>query len=125
VYAGVDPFAATGVNPPAGIPEILRVCVLYVSLVLAYLITYSAIEVDSPSLVIILKIAESGDNGIESSALSAWLTDELLVDPRLADLVRDKAARLENGRYHLTPKGMLLAEIMVFYRRLLKAGKGG
>ena len=99
---------------------------LYVSaLVLAYMITYSAIEADSPSLLLALAVARCGAKGMSSGEIYALLDDRALVDPRLSDLLLDKMAALENGRYVITAKGRLFANIFTLHRALLGAGKGG
>lgn len=110
---------------PQTVPEFAHLALYLISFNLAYLITYSAIEVDSPSLLIIGRIAGAGPGGIDSAALREGLDDGTMVKPRLQDLVSDRMAVLENGRYNLLPKGAALAFVFFNFRRLLKAGKGG
>ena len=110
---------------PETAPEFAHLALYLISFGLAYLITYSAIEVDSPSLLIIGRIAGAGPRGIDAGALRAGLDNGTLVKPRLDDLVSDRMAALENGRYSLLPKGAVLALVFFNFRRLLKAGKGG
>jgi len=92
---------------------------------LAYITTYSGIEVYSPSLKIVIKIKETGSLGLNEEALDRILTDEILVKPRIQDLYKDKMIYLDKNRYKLTSKGVLLTRIFIFYRSLLNLGKGG
>ncbi len=71
------------------------------------------------------KVAETGTEGINKEDYLKTLSDDVLVKPRIRDLVRDKLAYLEGGRYRLTPKGKNLAQIFIFFRSILKAPKGG
>jgi uncharacterized protein YacL len=103
----------------------LNVILFFVSLTLAYVATYSAIEVDSPSLLIIKSIAESGNSGLDRGKLYQVLNDELLVKSRIRDLVNDGFICLRADKYKLTSRGFLLARIFIFYRKLLNIGKGG
>ena len=109
----------------ADLPTLVRVNALVVSFTLAYVISYSALEADSPSLVIIRLVSAAGPSGLQAHLLENELSDEKLVRPRVQDLVRDQLAYLENGFYRLTPKGRRFVAVFAFYRALLKAGKGG
>lgn len=105
--------------------DYLRLSLLYMSLSLAYTISYSAVEADSPSLLITLKIADSKKKGLLKRELEACLTDDNLVLPRLNDLVRDALVTYKYGIYQLTQKGDMFVKIFIFFRKLLGATKGG
>lgn len=105
--------------------EYLHISVLFISLAFVYVVTYPAIEADSPSLVMIMTIANAGVNGLDKKEFERILNDDLLVKPRLKDIIADKMAYLESGKYKLTPKGILLTYIFVIYRKILNAPKGG
>lgn len=107
------------------LPERLHVILFVTALTLAYMITYTAIEADSPSLVMITRISGMGSLGFDKNDFDVSMNDELLVLPRINDLVLDKMAVIEQDRYRLTRKGRLFAKIFIYYRRLLKAGIGG
>jgi hypothetical protein len=117
--AGLEPLM------PSGVSDWLRIVLFHVSVTLAYMITYSAIEADSPSLVMVMAIAKAGAEGMDAREFDATLNDDLLIKPRVEDLITDRMAYVEEGRYRLTGKGVLFANIFVHYRRLLKAPKGG
>lgn len=105
--------------------EYLHIIIFYISLTLAYIATYSAVEVDSPSLLIIMTIAQGGNNGFKKEELTKIIDDDLLVKPRAKDLLDDELVYLDSGKYKLTSKGFLMVNIFNFYRRLLNAQKGG
>lgn len=117
-------FSFFSVPVPRG-PELLSVALYVTAFTLAYMITYSAIEADSPTLVMIRTIAAAGDKGIARDDFFATLSDAVLVDPRLQDLITDRMAVLAEGQYRLTAKGRLFASIFTNYRSLLGLGKGG
>jgi len=108
---------------PEGAFEYMHIALFFISATLAYMITYSAIEADSPSLVMVMAIDSS--NGLEKKEFMKRMNDDVLVKPRVRDLVRDSLVRLEGGRYATTPKGALTARIFILYRSLLGLGKGG
>jgi hypothetical protein len=105
--------------------EYLHISLFYISLVLAYMITYSGIEVDSPSMVLILKVAEAGKEGIEWRTLIEAMNDDLMIKPRITDLITDKMAYIDGDKYKLTTKGFLMLNVILLYRKMLNAGKGG
>ncbi|MBI5872811.1 MAG: hypothetical protein HZB36_01535 [Candidatus Omnitrophica bacterium] len=105
--------------------EYLRCGLFYAAVVLAYVISYSALEADSPTLLITLKIAQAGALGLLKEDLFRSLGDDRLLLPRLEDLIRDGLAVSENGNYILTGKGALFVKIFILFRKILGAQKGG
>lgn len=99
--------------------EYLQIFIFYISLVLAYMVTFSAIEVDSPSLMIVENIASKGSAGLDKEELGRMMRDDLLVLPRIKDLVDDGIVYLESGKYKLAPKGVPIARLFIFYRNLM------
>lgn len=99
--------------------EALHLLLFYTGLTLAYIITYSAVQVDSPSLVIVAAIAAGGGAGLGRDALFAGLTDEILVRPRLEDLVRDEVVAFDGAVYRMCPRGSRFLALIVGWRRLM------
>lgn len=118
-------FTFCGVPGPRGPAELLHIALMVTALTLAYMITYTALEADSPSLVMSRRLLDAGARGVPQGEFETFLNDELLLLPRLRDLVKDEMAHVSEGRYRLTPKGELLAGIFIFQRRVLGLGKGG
>jgi len=114
-----------GVTPPADLAAFARMWLYFISFALAYMITYSAVEADSPSLVIILKIAAMGTAGLKEENLLSALNDKTLIVPRIRDLLRDKMAMQTEGKYRLRSKGVAMARLFQWYRKLMGVGKGG
>jgi len=107
-------------------PDYLELFIFYTSLTLAYLATYSAIEVDSPSLAIVKIIADNASSGLEREEVCDILNDEILVKRRIDDLIKDKMIYLTgDNRYRITKKGLIVANIFITFRSILKAPKGG
>jgi hypothetical protein len=110
---------------PQNIIDYAHVFLFFTSFTLAYLITYSALEVDSPSLLIIKLIADAGPTGVEEETLKAKLSDDMLILPRINDLTLDKMAKWQGTRLQITPKGKWFVKMIMAYRSLLKASPGG
>lgn len=110
---------------PMGIAQYVHIAILVAALALAYVTTYSAVEVDSPSLLIVLAIARAGREGLEKARFEQQFSDDVLVRPRIRDLVRDGMVAVDHGRHSITQKGRRFVAIMIAYRTLLGAGKGG
>jgi len=110
---------------PQNFLEYVHVFLFFTSFTLAYIITYSALEVDSPSLLIVKRIADAGPNGLDKDLLSSQLSDDILITPRIHDLFRDKMAVWKGGKIHLTSKGKWFVRIFIAYRMLLNAQWGG
>lgn len=116
------PAATLFPQSPLGLANFMG---LYLSLLLAYAVTYSAVQADSPTMTILLEIERRGSQGASESELLAVLTDAALVEPRLEDLVAGGLARAREGRYVIAPRGALIARTYMEFRRLMKMEKGG
>ena len=116
---------SSGCPVPVTAGDYLHLALLNISLILSYMITYSALEADSPSLVIALTVAGAGQGGMAESEFNSSVNDDKLVKPRIKDLVLDRMAYVADGKFHLTYKGVIFARLFIFYRALLGRGKGG
>lgn len=99
--------------------------VLYCSLAAAYIVSYPAIEADSPSLAITYNIAKVSKAGLANLELYEIMTDETLVVARVNDLLNDGLIHIKSERYFLAPQGLFLAGLFVWFRKLLNLPKGG
>jgi hypothetical protein len=107
------------------LPEYLHIVLFVTSLTLAYMITYSALEADSPSLVMIMSIANAGITGLLKTQFEQRMTDDVLIIPRIQDLLRDQMIYEQEGKYKLTSKGLLFARIFIVYRHILNISQKG
>ena len=105
--------------PPMTIYEYIQFSFLFISMTLAYIANYSAVEVDSPSITMILKIAKAGHKGMDRITLEQKLNNDILINPRIEDLLLSKAIYSDGKRYKLTPKGIILARIFMLFRKIL------
>ena len=112
-------------EPPLLLIDIFHFVLLYIGLTLAYIVTYSGLEVDSPSLVITNIISKNVEEGISSEKLYEALTDDMLVKARVDDLVIENMAILLDGKYFTTRKGENMARLFNFYRKLLNVSNSG
>ena len=92
---------------------------------LSYMMTYTVIEVDSPSLVMALAIGRAGPRGLPDPEFLRMMDDALLVEPRIRDMLRDRLIRRSGDVYELTPKGRRMVRLFMAHRSLLGAGRGG
>lgn len=105
--------------------QYLHIVLLFSSLFICYLITYSAIEADSPSLVIVAQIARAGKKGLSPEGITESLGNDLLILPRLKDLVDSGLVDLSGSLYKINEKGRLFVLPFVVFRNFLGLGKGG
>lgn len=108
---------------PSGLAEYCHISLFVIIFALCYIISYSAIEADSPTLVMIRAIAAK--DGLPEEELRKQASDDVLIIPRVMDLVRDGMVVQEENVYRLTSKGKRFISIFIAFRNLLGAGKGG
>lgn len=105
--------------------ESLQIVFLFISLTLSYIVSYSALKADSPSLVMILAIAKAGSKGLDKDIFLKTMTDEVLIIPRINDLLRSGSVYEDNHKLKLNNKGLFFTKLFLAYRKIIKAGKGG
>ena len=118
-------FPALGLQTPVPVDTYLHLSLFVAAITAAYITTYSAIEVDSPSLLMIQAIERAGTAGLPVDEFLATMDDALLVEPRIRDLLHDGMARQEGDTNFLTTKGEAMARLFTVQRSVMKAGKGG
>lgn len=123
-------WAGGGSGPPAGrdafrIALPLTSLLLYAQLAFAYVIIFSAVEVESPSAKLILLIASSGRAGMTYPELRRVMTDERLVRARVDDLVAAGTVVFDGTAYRVLPGGARWARLFASYRRLIGRPLGG
>ena len=110
---------------PAAPFGLLQALLLALALAAGYVMTYPAIEVESPTLVMIQAIARRGEVGLPRETLFAQLNDKVLVAPRVRDLLRDGLAVEQADRLHLSAAGRRMLRLFVLWRQVLGAREGG
>ncbi|MEW6087950.1 MAG: hypothetical protein AB1498_06550 [bacterium] len=105
--------------------EYIHIGFFYISLTLFYIMNYSAIEADSPSLLMLLEISKAGNKGVKKEEFLNNLPDDLLVISRIDALVLEKMAYIDKDKYYITKKGIIFVRVFVLYRRFLKLPEGG
>lgn len=105
--------------------EIFQLFLLYSTISIAYILSYPAIEVDSPTLIIIRAVFDAGAAGLEKSSLERIANNDLLILPRIRDMVSDRMVYIKDGKYRLMTKGLIMAKIFLAYRSIIKGEKGG
>lgn len=105
--------------------EWLHVAVFHLSLTLAYVVAYSAIEHRSPSMTALMFVADAGVAGRSVAEVQSLLEAASPVEVRLHAMVREGMIRREDGGYRLADKGRAWAMTLSAWRRLLGLPRGG
>jgi hypothetical protein len=98
--------------------EILHASLLYASLSLCYVITYSAIEVDSPTLSLMRFVAENPLQGRTLSEIESFFAKRPFIRARISALLHSSLVREENGRYLIHGSPSLPFQLILGFRRI-------
>lgn len=96
----------------------------HIVLSLAYIMSYPAAQAESPTFKIILSVADSMPKGMTAQAVNDIFSEDVLLNERIEDLVRDGLIFLKDGKCVLSYKGRLIAAFFSGYRRLLSLPQG-
>jgi hypothetical protein len=105
--------------------DCIRLTLLYLGLMTAYIATYPAVEADSPTLHMFDAIWKAGERGLSVQELRNTLGGDRVITPRLRDLLSERFAKLSGDKMVLTKKGKVMALIFHTYRRLTGRALGG
>jgi len=98
---------------------------LYLSSCTFYLLLFSAIDSDSPTLTMIGIIRKSGSRGISRDELAQEMAKHSFVRPRLKQMIHDGFLVQVGDRLHPGRRGRMLAGLVLSYRRLLGEREAG
>jgi hypothetical protein len=96
---------------------------IYLLLVPLYIIFYFGTHVESPSHQILSLIKCHGE--LSHQELSSFLTDSILIKPRLDDLIRCGYLVFDGKYFRLTARGVRTARFLNIYQKILGRGMGG
>ncbi len=104
----------------------LAVYLLHFALSSAYILSYPAIEAVSPSLAISLMIGDSNPQGVLYGDLLHVFDNEVVLEPRIHDLIEAGLIIKSNGYFMVTSRGITFVKCFILLRLLLglPIGKG-
>jgi len=116
--------AAAAFSP--GYLDLLHAALFYVSVGLAYMVTYSAIEADSPTLSLMRFLAQRQPDGVAAGEVARFFAQRPFVQARLAALVQSGLIREQDGRYLLAGRRSPGFRLILGFRKLYgPISKGG
>jgi hypothetical protein len=101
-----------------GILEVLHIALFYGSLSLCYVITYTAIEADSPTLSLIRFLAEAKTDGRSMEEIRLFMGLRPFVRARLSALTHAGLIQEEGARYVAVSRAPLSFRLILGFRRL-------
>ena len=82
--------------------EFLHSALLYWSVSLSYTAYYQGLVTNSPTLVMVMKTHDAGNQGLDEKQLYDEIYDDVLIKPRLEFLVETRLGYMDNNKYFLT-----------------------
>lgn len=97
----------------------LYFCLIYWSAALCYVITYSAMEGDSPTLSLTRHLHRRGEEGVSHDEVEEFFRQRPFVGARVKALVTDNVFIEEEGGYRLSPGSYVFFRVILGYRRVV------
>ena len=105
--------------------QAIHVAVFHTACSLAYIVAYSALEHRSPSMTLLVAVADSGTAGCSHEELRGLLAGASPVEVRLDAMLHEGMVVRDGDGYRLAPKGRAWATMLTNWRRLLGMPPGG
>ena len=105
--------------------QAIHVAIVHGACTLAYVVAYSALEHRSPSMTLLVAVADAGDGGCTPEQLRGLLAGASPVAARLDAMVREQMVGREADGYRLLAKGRGWVAVLSAWRRLLGMPRGG
>lgn len=106
-------------------PAFAQGSLLYFAGMAAYINTYPAIEADSPSLVLVQELRRVGEAGLALEEIMQIFNEQVVLKPRVLNLMDENMAVRHGDRISLTARGRLIAEVFWYFRQLTGRPIGG
>jgi hypothetical protein len=97
----------------------VTIAFLYGSLFLCYVITYPAIEADSPTLSLMFTLSQRGAAGMTHEEVRGFLERHRFINARIGALVTDGFLVESDGLLTLSDRRFLLFRLLLLYRRVI------
>jgi hypothetical protein len=124
--AGFLSWAAFSLAHRAALFAIAYVALYFWSLSFFYIITYSAVEADSPTLSLVHFIGTAGDAGRSPDEINLFMIQRPFLGARLAALARSGLIREEEGRYIISGNESFAFRLILGFRKVYGSiPKGG
>ena len=94
----------------------LNVGLAVLAFALAYVVTYSALEADSPTLSLVRHIAAAGAGGVSEEELCEFMASRPFVGARLSALVEEGMVHEREGSIHLAEHPYTLFRMVLLHR---------
>jgi len=101
-----------------GLRTLLYVAMYYWSVGFCYIITYSAIEGDSPTLSLMRFLAASSGQGRSTDEIAHFMAERPFIGARLNALLNSGMIRLQDNRYVIAGKESFAFRLILGFRRL-------
>jgi len=125
VWLGVSHFLPGRWCTAADRWQAIHVAIFHTACALAYIVAYSALEHRSPSMTLLVAVADSGAAGCSPEELRSLLAGASPVEVRLDAMVHEGMVTRDGDGYRLAPKGRAWATVLSNWRRLLGMPPGG
>jgi hypothetical protein len=112
-------FVGTGSFAAGWLVGFLYFCLIYWSAAFCYMITYSAMEGDSPTLSLMRHLHRRGGEGVSHDEIEDFFRKRPFVGARVKALVTDNVFIEEQGGYRLSPGSYLFFRVILCYRRVV------
>jgi hypothetical protein len=103
--------------PPLSWIQWLNVALAVLSVALAYVVTYSALEADSPTLSLVRRVAQSGPAGVSLGQLEDFMNERPFVAARLSALLEEGMLLERDEHYFLAEHPYTLFRLVLSHRR--------
>ena len=98
--------------------DLIQCALLYGSVILAYIVTYSAIEAESPTLTIMMIVHEGPASGTQIEQIYSYVERHPFLHARLEGLIISGAVVIENDQIKLGRLPSLPIRLVMEYRTL-------
>ena len=104
--------------------ELIVVIEIHYAISLAFIQTYPVLKIEIPTFKILSLLKNAKNTGLTKSNLKELMFEDELYINRLVDLKNDGFISQNGDIVSLKPSGKILAEIFIYYRRLLGFSTG-
>jgi len=111
-------------RPVLALADLPGIALFYAGATGCYLIVYTGVEEDSPSVLIVRALESAAERGCSRAELSALVAPERFVQARFSALERDRFVAAAGTGNRLTAPGLRVARLSTWLARIFNLDEG-
>ncbi len=99
--------------------ELIHITIFYFMFLFTYLVAYTSVDKDSPTMMIVMQVFNSGRSGLNNNELKKSISNDKFIKTRIDSLLESNLIFYKENKYMITKKGKFSISIMFLIHKII------